>query len=56
MEVTPGRLAVSVPEIALVRLTTTETEYVLVAVAQSPAVATALIEQTGATEQEAGAV
>ncbi len=52
----PGKLMVMVPAEALAKLTSTVVEYVLVAVEQRLAVLVALSEQTGATEQEAGAV
>ena len=45
-----------VPDPGLLTVTTTVDEYVFVAVWQSPAVATALMLQTGATEHEVGAV
>ena len=49
-------LTKTAPELALVKLTTTLAEYVLVAEAQIPPVAAAVSEQTGAAEQEIGAV
>ena len=49
-------VTVSMPAVGLVIVTVTVLEKVLVAVLQSPGVATALTEHTGATEQLAGAV
>ena len=52
----PPSLTVNVPVVGLVRLMTTVEEKLLVSEAHRPAVATALMEQTGAMEQEDGAV